>query len=103
MTKPAPDPFFILQNEKKSPVHCLTYLNSASHQNLLSAGNQDGDINIWDMNQKRSITAMLNAHQKRAVLWIDQFDIFPEQLISAGRDGRLVFWSLDHTWKIIGQ
>lgn len=103
MNKPAPDPLFILQNQKKCPVNCLSYLHSSSHQKLLSAGNQDGDIDIWDTNVKRVITALPSAHQKRGVLWIDQFDTFPEQLLTTGRDGRLVFWSLDKTWKIIGE
>lgn len=103
MQKPAPDPVFILQHEKKIPVNCLKYLHSMSHQSLLSAGNQDGSVNIWDINMKRVITSIPSAHQKRGVLWIDQFDIFPEKIVTTGRDGRLVLWSLDKTWEIMDE
>ncbi|GAB1605517.1 guanine nucleotide-binding protein subunit beta-like protein 1 isoform X1, partial [Argonauta hians] len=99
MTRPAPDPVFILRNSDKSPVTCIKFMQfpTSSHP-VLCSGNQSGDISVWDLNLKRTTKKVSKVHEVRGVLWIEQLDN-SGHAVTTGRDGRLVFWDVANGWK----
>ncbi|XP_029647955.1 guanine nucleotide-binding protein subunit beta-like protein 1 isoform X1 [Octopus sinensis] len=101
MTQASPDPVFILRNSDKSPITCLKFLTFPSGT-FLSAGTQNGDISLWDMNLKRVTQQEKKAHEVRGLLWIDQLKC-SGHVVTTGRDGHLIFWDAGNGWQKINE
>lgn len=90
--KAPPNPIFILQNSK--PVNTVLF---SKYNNLLYTGNRSGDLNIFNLQLRRSIfSANPNGE---AILSINEID--KENFLSHSRNGQIFKWNKvdEKTWK----
>lgn len=81
------------QSESKGIVNTGTTIYSLkflSHKNTLLAGVAGGGMHVIDLNEKKEIHFLL-FHQKG--IYIIQYSLVNNLIITAGGDGKLAFWS----------
>ncbi|GAM17095.1 hypothetical protein SAMD00019534_002700 [Acytostelium subglobosum LB1] len=88
-----PDPYFILRGHRY-------FINSIcfdrTNDNLLFSGSGDGELRLWNIEDKRCLKVVQHAHPEGGVFSLHSV---PGQnaLVSQGRDGTVKVWTLDQS------
>ncbi|EFA86499.1 guanine nucleotide-binding protein subunit beta-like protein 1 [Heterostelium album PN500] len=89
----APDPYFVLRGHR-------TFINSVCFDQLndsfLYSGSGDGEIRLWNVEEKRCLKVIQHAHPEGGVLSLHTVPNH-NTVISQGRDGTIKVWNLDQT------